>query len=527
MNQWTANKPVKPRNLPGQVNEYGFDVSNHGDRAWWVVKDSTLPFQEYDATVFDNNSTSSFNFGQKISADGGFFGISGGPQNDKSIHIYETDPTANNVSLKFSYKPEELAGTMNNFGSGFDLHHGTLAASSAVMPFLSGYENEVYLVDVNGSYPTLLSKVPKPASSGFNFGHSLALSESYLAVGEPWDSNDSDNWWQTSYGTVHLFQRETNGSLTLLSSISNPDGNESQLFGSSLAMEGDLLTVGQSSAAATKNGNTIAAAGKVMLYRIISGSPNLLTTLYSPNPKASGQFGISLAMEGSYLAVSETGSNSDGGVLSSGAVHLYKFNSASIPELTSTIYPKLPEQNGNFGISLALSSDRLLIGTSNEDVSSLSNVGAAYLYSINTVGQTTLLSRLAHPKGRSNDYFGGSVGLADRIPIVGASGDDSESPTIIIVQEVRRSSRLTTEGFFLKHSKILSMIGSGPPKPATPASLEGAWAMAGYSWPAWVNIRKSGLGGGIRNFRTSRFCLPIHHCQHRREIHHPATHSYH
>ena len=39
VNQWTANRPVRPRNLPNKVNEYGFDTGNHGERAWWVVKE--------------------------------------------------------------------------------------------------------------------------------------------------------------------------------------------------------------------------------------------------------------------------------------------------------------------------------------------------------------------------------------------------------------------------------------------------------------------------------------------------------
>ena len=37
-NVWAASRQVSPRNLPLNVNEYGFDTGNHGTRAWWVVK---------------------------------------------------------------------------------------------------------------------------------------------------------------------------------------------------------------------------------------------------------------------------------------------------------------------------------------------------------------------------------------------------------------------------------------------------------------------------------------------------------
>jgi hypothetical protein len=37
VNNWTANNQVKPRNLPGSVNEYGFDVSTTS--GFWVIKE--------------------------------------------------------------------------------------------------------------------------------------------------------------------------------------------------------------------------------------------------------------------------------------------------------------------------------------------------------------------------------------------------------------------------------------------------------------------------------------------------------
>jgi len=39
VNQWTAIRPIQPRNLPNKVNEYGFDTGDHGNRAWWIVQE--------------------------------------------------------------------------------------------------------------------------------------------------------------------------------------------------------------------------------------------------------------------------------------------------------------------------------------------------------------------------------------------------------------------------------------------------------------------------------------------------------
>ena len=37
VNNWSATNQVKPRNLPGSVNEYGFDVSTTS--GLWVIKE--------------------------------------------------------------------------------------------------------------------------------------------------------------------------------------------------------------------------------------------------------------------------------------------------------------------------------------------------------------------------------------------------------------------------------------------------------------------------------------------------------
>jgi hypothetical protein len=41
VNQWTPNRPIQPRNLPGKVNEFGFDTEREPSatgRYWWVVE---------------------------------------------------------------------------------------------------------------------------------------------------------------------------------------------------------------------------------------------------------------------------------------------------------------------------------------------------------------------------------------------------------------------------------------------------------------------------------------------------------
>ena len=56
-NVWDATNQILPRNLPAKVNEYGFDVGDHGGRAWWVIKDSYLSIPNFTDYAFDNNGS--------------------------------------------------------------------------------------------------------------------------------------------------------------------------------------------------------------------------------------------------------------------------------------------------------------------------------------------------------------------------------------------------------------------------------------------------------------------------------------
>ena len=73
---------------------------------------------------------------------------------------------------------------------------------------------------------------------------------------------------------------------------------------------------------------------------------------------------------------------------------------------TATIHSAVPRYDGRFGISLALSENRLIVGAEREDSENDSHAGAAYLYSISEDGNPTLLERFTHPQGRYDDYFG-------------------------------------------------------------------------------------------------------------------------
>ena len=63
----------------------------------------------------------------------------------------------------------------------------------------------------------------------------------------------------------------------------------------------------------------------------------------------------------------------------------------------------------NFGWSIALSGNLLIVGANLADVGELSNAGAAYVFEVESNGTTSFLSKLNSPDRAINDNFGYAV----------------------------------------------------------------------------------------------------------------------
>ena len=116
VNQWNATNQVMPRNLPNQVNEYGFDVGNHGTRAWWVVKESSLSIPEFSSVAFDIDGSESDHFGTRLAISGTKIVIAN--QNENSLQFFETDANGQTINPIGVIKPTDNESNLyQGFGS--------------------------------------------------------------------------------------------------------------------------------------------------------------------------------------------------------------------------------------------------------------------------------------------------------------------------------------------------------------------------------------------------------------------------
>lgn len=154
---------------------------------------------------------------------------------------------------------------------------------------------------------------------------------------------------------------------------------------------------------------------------LMADSASEFAKLIPSDADLSDEFGNSIAISDNIMMVGAP--NEEAGGINRGAVYVY-----ALTGNTWSYQNKLTASDGanydNFGSSLSMSSNLVLIGATGHDSHSLSNAGAAYIF-LNTSGNTwTEQIKLSSSDVRVGDFFGKSVAISGNLAIVGASWHD-------------------------------------------------------------------------------------------------------
>ncbi|MCA9460232.1 MAG: FG-GAP repeat protein, partial [Nanoarchaeota archaeon] len=217
-------------------------------------------------------------------------------------------------------------------------------------------------------YEVAVLNSSNPESSGF-FGNSVSISGDYAIVGV-----SAEDAPLSASGRAYVFKRNVSDDsfyeLDILNS-SNPEASGN--FGKSVSISGDYIVVG-----ALYEDAPLAASGRAYVFKrnISDDSFYELDILNSSNPEISGLFGYGVSISGDYVVV---GAYAEDAPLSgSGRAYVFKRNLSDdsfyqVSELNSSN----PEINGNFGTSVSISGDYVVVGVPYEDAP-ISGSGRAY-----------------------------------------------------------------------------------------------------------------------------------------------------
>ena len=261
----------------------------------------------------------------------------------------------------------------------------------------------VYLFDTSGNLSTTL-RSPDTRAAGL-FGWSITLCGDTIFISEPGREAEG----VINAGIVYKFNLDGEHLATLQSPDPSPgystSGQRALNFGYSIAGNDEVIVVGEP----YKNIGELNQAGKAYIF---DKNGNYLTTLESPEPPTLGNFGKFVAISGDILVVVESYAEVNG---KSRAGRAHVFNTDGT--LHHTLQAPEPEEGARFGVSVAVNDDTIVVGEYIADVLEI-NEGRAHVFN----HDGTLISTIQSPDPGVAAEFGYSVAISGERIIVGEPG---------------------------------------------------------------------------------------------------------
>lgn len=341
-----------------------------------------------DLKILPNDGEFADNFGNSIAIGDGILGVGARNSDDdgsRSGSVYIFDRITGNELLKITLANAN-AGDL--FGSSIDIYNNVIAIGASGSSEIGNNAGSIHLFDATTFMRTggFL-----PNTDECSFGSAVAMDGQYMAVSAPFDDSLGLN-----SGAVYTYNLSTNSSIAKILPVGTAG-----VFGTAIALENDILAVGAPGALGT---------GSVSVYRVSTNT--LVRRIVPVDGQASDRFGSSVSLSGGILAIGSPNNDTAGSNV--GAVYLY--NALSGPVL-SKITPTNGDPNLLFGASVDQNAGLLAVGGPADP----SQSGSAYLYE---VPSGILIANLSQSDPAGFDSFGISVALDSDFIFVGSSNDD-------------------------------------------------------------------------------------------------------
>ncbi len=274
-------------------------------------------------------------------------------------------------------------------------------------------QGSAYIFVRNGTVWTEQQKLTA-SDGGLNdeFGVSVAISGDTVIIGTRFDDVGAD----VDQGSAYIFVRS--GTVwTQQQKLTASDGGLVDNFGTGVAISGESVIVGS-------NGNDVGANNNQGSAYIFARSGTVWTEqqkLTASDGLSNDQFGRSVSINGETAIVGVQ--LDDFGVNSAqGSAYIFIRNGTVWTEQQKLTAPD-GAANDRFGISVAISGETAIVGANLDDIGANSDQGSAYIF-VRSGTFWTQQQKLTASDGAGFDNFGNSVSINGDTVIVGAFGDD-------------------------------------------------------------------------------------------------------
>lgn len=274
-------------------------------------------------------------------------------------------------------------------------------------------QGSVSIYQYNGSSWVFMNKITDPTGeAGDQFGVSLSISGNYAVVGALGDNVGVN----ANQGSVTIY-RYNGTNWVFMQQLIDPTGAAGDNFGFSVSISGNYIIVGASGDAIGSN----ASQGSASIFQYNGTSWVFMQQLIDATGSATDVFGYSVSISGNYAIVGapldDVGLN-----LEQGSASIYKYDGS-----TWVLMQKLTDATGAgddlFGTSVSISGDYAIVGAASDNIGSNSAQGSASAYRYDG-SSWVLMQKLTDANGGPGDNFGYSVSISGNYVIVGAYFDD-------------------------------------------------------------------------------------------------------
>ena len=320
-------------------------------------------------------------------------------------------------------------------------------------PFARNAVAYVYTRASDG-YWTGTSVIPAGDIGAVLFGNSVAVDGDWMLIGAP----NAD----TNRGVAYLFQRDGDQWVEKDTLIAN-DGESGDQFGFAVSLSGSRAVAGAYTAPGenTQGGAPLDRAGAAYVFNYDGSDWQQEAKLVADDAAAYQQFANAVSIDGQRVAVGAVRSTI-GTQNFQGAVYVYEVVSGAWAQTAKVVADDGGTQQ-NFGNSVALRDDVLMVGAPRAWFDDLRSVGAAYIYALDN-GDWLLDTKLNPVDAADNviQDFGSSVAIGDARLAVGApNAPNEESGTGAVYMYVPRD-----EIAYLVTPAVVEGLGSISPDSA-------------------------------------------------------------
>jgi hypothetical protein len=403
---------IIPARLTVDKDQVVIEAEDH-DAVYPLTIDPTFILQQKltasDATDLDHFGNAVAIYGDTVAVGAEEDDI-GANQDQGSVYVF----TRNGGVWTQQQKITAFDGAVDDmFGRSVALYGDTLAVGASTRGYRAG---SAYVYRLSGGVWTLEQKITAFDGAVSNlFGHAVALSDYTLVVGA-YGANIGS---AIAQGAVYVYTRI--GSVwTLQQKISAGDGEADDFFGFAVSLSADTLAVGVRSDDVGANPNQ----GSVYIFQRFGTLWLIEQRLYAGDGATSDMFGSSVAIDGDTVVVGAP--LDDVGVnVNQGSIYFFTRSGSTQPVWTQLHKHGADDGAANeyFGSAVALSGDIMVTGAPEDDNGVNTNQGSAYVFT-RSGGFWAQQQKLTADDGAQADRFGYAVALSGDTVVAGAYSDN-------------------------------------------------------------------------------------------------------